>query len=40
LHNMVVESRRESYIVSDYLNTGHRWYASGGQYRQVLHSPS
>jgi hypothetical protein len=25
---MIVESRRESYAVSEYLNTGRRWYAA------------
>jgi hypothetical protein len=35
LHNMVVESRRESYIVSDYLNTGHRWYAATDTFRSI-----
>jgi hypothetical protein len=32
---MVVESRRENYSVSDYMNTGRRWYAATNVFNQT-----
>jgi hypothetical protein len=35
IHNMVVESHRENYSVSDYMNTGQRWYAATNVFHQM-----
>jgi hypothetical protein len=36
IHNMIVESRRVNYSVSDYINTGRRWYAATDVFNQTI----